>query len=397
MHILCLLRNLPVPNQVYFKSGLFPAAIQAHVKAGHRVAVASLKRDGVDHEALTRQVSRWGARYVPVTRKTWFPPLAYLKDADNLTWLRSIWDYRSLLHTVQQYIDQEGKPDVIAALQSTLRSGVPGRLVSRRHQIPYILWEHGSVYLRGVPTGKCASRFEQTLMHADSVLAVSPQLGEAIRNSFPTRSLNVSVLPNPVDSRFFSPPQDLAPFAEFKGTRFAFAAWSKWRRIKRPDLLLSAFAKVHRQHANTCLLIGGPMTPDMTKQIRRDGVGAAIFCPGTLDQEGIHKLAYAADCCLITSDFETFALSAVESMAAGKPVVSTRCGGPESIVTRDDYGRLVPKDDVDALAEAMIGVMNQATRFEPETIADHCRRNFGEQIFAERWANLYRNVAERIA
>ena len=48
--------------------------------------------------------------------------------------------------------------------------------------------------------------------------------------------------------------------------------------------------------------------------------------------------------------------------AAGVPVVATRCGGPEEIVSSDEYGVLVPAGDADALAGALIALMESPER-----------------------------------
>ena len=52
----------------------------------------------------------------------------------------------------------------------------------------------------------------------------------------------------------------------------------------------------------------------------------------------------------------------IQAMAAGVPVVATRCGGPEEIVSSDEYGVLVPAGDADALAGALIALMESPER-----------------------------------
>ncbi len=65
-----------------------------------------------------------------------------------------------------------------------------------------------------------------------------------------------------------------------------------------------------------------------------------------------HILA-AANILTITADEEPFGRTAIEAMAAGTPVVSTRCGGPEEIIEDKATGLLVPRGDADALAQAI--------------------------------------------
>ena len=53
---------------------------------------------------------------------------------------------------------------------------------------------------------------------------------------------------------------------------------------------------------------------------------------------------------VLASDEEGFGVVILEAMACGIPVVSTRSGGPDDIITDGDDGFLVPLDDASALA-----------------------------------------------
>jgi glycosyltransferase involved in cell wall biosynthesis len=62
------------------------------------------------------------------------------------------------------------------------------------------------------------------------------------------------------------------------------------------------------------------------------------------------------DSFILPSRSEGFSIATVQAMASGLPVVATRSGGPEEIVTDGIDGLLVPRDDPDALAAAMLRV-----------------------------------------
>jgi glycosyltransferase involved in cell wall biosynthesis len=56
---------------------------------------------------------------------------------------------------------------------------------------------------------------------------------------------------------------------------------------------------------------------------------------------------------VVSSHSEGFSLAAVEAMAAGLPVVATRCGGPETIVEHGVTGLLVPAGQPAELAHGL--------------------------------------------
>lgn len=71
------------------------------------------------------------------------------------------------------------------------------------------------------------------------------------------------------------------------------------------------------------------------------------------DATALVKLYQNATCTVISSDEEGFGMVAIESMACAVPVVSTRCGGPEDIISDTVDGYLTPLYDADAIAEKL--------------------------------------------
>jgi glycosyltransferase involved in cell wall biosynthesis len=71
-------------------------------------------------------------------------------------------------------------------------------------------------------------------------------------------------------------------------------------------------------------------------------------------RQNIPEIMNEIDILAITSESEGFSRVAIEAMAAGKPVVATRCGGPEEIILDHETGFLVPVGDAKAIAERLI-------------------------------------------
>jgi len=74
-------------------------------------------------------------------------------------------------------------------------------------------------------------------------------------------------------------------------------------------------------------------------------------------QGDIHDLLAAVDVLVISSEQESFGLTAIEALAMETPVVATRCGGPEEILVDDETGLLVPVKDPCALADAIVRLL----------------------------------------
>jgi glycosyltransferase involved in cell wall biosynthesis len=72
----------------------------------------------------------------------------------------------------------------------------------------------------------------------------------------------------------------------------------------------------------------------------------------------IHEIYGAIDLLVLPSDEESFGRVAIEAMAARKPVVATTVGGIPEIVVDGETGYLVPPRSPDALAQAIIHLLN---------------------------------------
>ena len=88
-------------------------------------------------------------------------------------------------------------------------------------------------------------------------------------------------------------------------------------------------------------------------EISRLGLSDRVRMLGSLPRDGVIDLFGAADATVLSSSWENFPHSVVESLAVGTPVISTRAGGVAEVVVDGLNGLLVPVDDAPALAAAI--------------------------------------------
>lgn len=102
---------------------------------------------------------------------------------------------------------------------------------------------------------------------------------------------------------------------------------------KRADLVVRAAALLHRQGVDVRLqLIGdGPLRGEVEKVIGECDAAAYVELLG--DRDDVPELLSAACCFVLASDYEGCPLSVLEAMAAGLPVIVTRVGGIDEVVT----------------------------------------------------------------
>lgn len=242
-----------------------------------------------------------------------------------------------------------GSPPDLLHAHNALWGGEAARIISAKTGIPYVVTEHSShVFMREVPP-RAAMHAAKVWEESSGVAAVSATLGRVIED---TARVVPTVIPNPVDTRFFTVPSSLP---SSRSPRFVTVA--NLNANKCIDLLVGAFAIVLEKSPDARLeIVGcGPESPSLDALCERLGIRHRVTFLGELDKEGVRAALWRASCFASTSRNETFGIAIAEALATGLPVISTRSGGPEELLG-EHIGVLVPSDDVDALAKAMLRV-----------------------------------------
>ncbi len=131
----------------------------------------------------------------------------------------------------------------------------------------------------------------------------------------------------------------------------------------------------------------------MVRQLTRDlGLEARVTFAGRAEPEDVAAAMRRSAVLVVPGRRESFSAVAIEALASGTPVVATRCGGPEEILT-EELGRLVPLEDPAALADAIADVISRRGSFDRRRFALSAVRRFGlAATEGSRMASLYERV-----
>jgi glycosyltransferase involved in cell wall biosynthesis len=113
---------------------------------------------------------------------------------------------------------------------------------------------------------------------------------------------------------------------------------------------------------------------------------------GNLDRQAMQDELVKSHCLVLSSEVETFGLALVEALACGLPVIGTRCGGPQDIVT-EETGIMVPINDPVALSHAMARMFENASTYNPAMLTEYTRRNFSPQVYVLALNTLFSDLA----
>jgi len=292
------------------------------------------------------------------------------------------------LDLFEEYVRQFGYPQLVHA-QCLLSGGVLAEVIKRRHGIKYIVTEHSTQYDRNVLSGKERKLALNAAKHASGCFAVSRVFADSLSSYFGDQ-IRWSVLPNLLPRQFEHYNMDRPDKA---GEVFTICSVSMLTRKKRIDLLIESFAAAFQDDNTVQLVIvgGGPERDNLVALARRLNVSSRVVFSGTIGNEKVFEQLKATDVLALSSDYETFGVVLIEAMALGKPVVATRCGGPETIVNESN-GILVERGDVDEFTRALLRIRQQQTMFNAREIRARCVERYGKEAFLGRVGKIYNGV-----
>ncbi len=185
---------------------------------------------------------------------------------------------------------------------------------------------------------------DRTVRRAAFVFCPSSYLRE-LALSWGAEPARVEVLPNPAPAGVELPPREvLRRRLGIEGFTLVFAG-----RLTAQKALEVAFAAVERCEGATLLVAGDGPERERLERL----AGPCVRFLGPLERRAVLELFAAADAALLSSSWENFPHTVVESLAAGTPVVATDVGGVGEVVRDGENGLLVPAGDVEALAAAV--------------------------------------------
>jgi D-inositol-3-phosphate glycosyltransferase len=159
-----------------------------------------------------------------------------------------------------------------------------------------------------------------------------------------------------------------------------------------PDLLRAVAILCQTMEWRLVLVGEGPERNRLYQLARRLRIAEKVQFVGLKSRCEVSLWMNAADLLALPSVSEGFGLTLAESIACGRPVVATRCGGPEDIVT-PEVGRLVPCASPEALSQAIAEVLSRLDSFDPKRLAERARELWTPASVVIKIASVYERCA----
>ena len=254
----------------------------------------------------------------------------------------------------------------------------------------YILHVHDYNYAEEYSRRSALTRFfiRQTFRTAAKILVLGSREQSALSKVMGLPPSKVVVLHNAVPD-----PRPVKEIGVPGECRFVFLGYLSERKGV-PELLHALGSPALRRRRWRAVLAGGGPIDEYRRIATELGIAERVEFPGWLDQGGVRAVCEAADVLVLPSHAEGLAMSVLEGLSYGLPVITTPVGAHTEVIEPEVSGLFVPAGDVEALTAALVRVNDDPVL--RARLGAAARRRFLEKFhvrgFAERLAQLHESI-----
>jgi glycosyltransferase involved in cell wall biosynthesis len=272
-----------------------------------------------------------------------------------------------------------------------------GGFVGALHRVPVIATFHGEVDVtEGDPY--IDTKVRALDASVSRVAFVSSALQSSFLARYPIDPARAITIPNGIDVDFFRmlPDRSIRSALNLRDDDIVVGAVGNIRPAKRYDVFLDAAARLAQYSDRYHFVIAGhwhgEIDPALVSRIERSGLQQKVHFIGFRDD--VRAVFNNLDVYVTTSDSEGFSLSTVQALACRVPVVATRSGGPETIITHDVHGLLVPTGDAASIAAATHAVCQDPDMRQRITEAGRTlvEQKYDVKLQQQSYTSVYRRM-----
>lgn len=283
-----------------------------------------------------------------------------------------------------KYVKRFGKPDVIHA-QVLLSAGYAASVVGKKYGVPVVITEHAS-YFESFLSGK-KEKYARFACENARITCVGNYMNGILKEKY---GYNSETLPNIVDTSVFFE-NEKAPSDPQLLNLVTVAALSMPKHIDDTVRALRLLRDRGEIGDFKFTVVGVGIMGDYYKSVVDElGMNDVVEFVGQKSPSEVAEYLSKSDMLIIASVIETFGIPAIEALAAGVPVVCTRCRGPEGFLDESCAEFCNPADPED-LARAIKTMCDRKDGFDVEYLRSRARA-FSSESVADRAINIYKEL-----
>lgn len=261
--------------------------------------------------------------------------------------------------------------------------GYVGACIKEKYNIPLIITEHSSAINTPKLNNFLLKMTKWTYSKSNKVISVSNALKNNIMKTIQVKSI---VIPNIVDVDVFKEGE-----SNKSKDCYRFVCTCNLIKLKRVDLLLTAFSKIKYQNISLTIFGDGEEKKNLQDLAKKLNIETKVFFKGHCNRNEISEVYHQSNCFILLSETETFGVAYIEAMAAGLPIIATKCGGPEDFINKD-VGLLIEKNNITQAVNAMESVITNDKAYNSEFISKYVISKFSPTVVGQELLKVYKEI-----
>ncbi len=290
-----------------------------------------------------------------------------------------------------RYSSEFGNPDLILT-HSAIWAGYAASLICGETGIPYMVAERRNRFTSLTPEARELLKesydpyLKAAFQGAVRIIVISDALRRTIAK-YTRGDTEIHTIPDFVYTQFYTRPPDR------ERDPFVILSAADLEHKSGVEMLIEAFDLISEDLPESELRIAGegPLAEDLKKMASRSSGNSRIFFLGRLSSPHLREEMYRAKVLAITPRYEAFGHVLVEAMSTGLPVMSTRAGGPQTIVP-EFAGFLAGRESVPSVFVGLKNIHSNYHNYKPEKISRYAGRHFSRKSVIRRYVELIHSV-----
>ena len=302
----------------------------------------------------------------------------------RLAFLRPIYYVLDYLRICKSF-----KPDIIHG-HVALAAGLPAVLLGKLFKVPVVITEHNPMEMMGFENASRVDFAKKMYDGSNANVCVSRNQMERLQEYFPEE--NFQLIHNGVyDPESFE--KDGENYVVEGCTNACIVAAFYSKDIKGYQYLIPAIKELVDTGENIVLHICGggdylEYYQDMAKEL---GIEKNCIFYGQCDKKKMYSIMKQMDFIISASLFESAGVTVQEAQLLSKPVLVTKSGGANSLVT-EESAIVVEKGSVEALVNGIKQMQSVLSTFDAEKIREYALSQFEMDQVSQKYMEVYTSI-----
>lgn len=290
-------------------------------------------------------------------------------------------------------ICKEFQPDIIHA-HCSIPAGRAAVLFGKLYGYPVVITEHNPMEALCLDNPSAKKHIHTAYRGSRSNICVSSNSMERLQEVFPDCSYQV-IYNGIIDPNTM--PKDGNQYALPGKVNCCIVAAFYSLDIKGYQFLLPAIKQLKDEGMEIVLHVcgGGDYLEHYQNLAQQLQITDNCIFYGQCDRTKVYSIMSQMDFSISASIYECSGVSVEEAMLLGKPLVVTRSGGANSLVT-EDTAIVVDRGSTAPLVEGIRQMIQQKDRFDPAVIRQYAYENFEIDHVSRQYSRLYQAVTENV-